>query len=95
MLEARLAEMHLAVDDARQDMQPRGVYGLAGKPLGDFADGDDAPVSHPDIGKPLARMIDEGPAFENEVEGFGQGSGSTPLRAHPRFNSFIAIGTPW
>ena len=37
----------------------------------DSADRDDAAVLHADIGKPLAGMIDEGRALDEEIEGFG------------------------
>ena len=73
MLEAGLAEMHLGVDDARQDMEARGVDGLAGHPLPDRADLGDPAVPHANIGEPLAGMIDEGPTFEDKIEGLGQG----------------------
>ena len=72
VLEAGLAEMHLAVDHAGQDVQAGGVDGLAGEPFADRADLGDAAVPHANIGKPLAVMIDDGSAFEHEIEGLGQ-----------------------
>ena len=92
MLQPRLAEMDLAVDHPRQDMEPACVDGLACDAFGDVADGGDAAIPDADIGKPFARVIDEGAAFENEVEGFSQGAAQALLRANPRFNSFIASG---
>ncbi len=83
MLEAGLPEMDLAVDHPRQDMEPGRVDGLARDAFGDVADGGDAAIPHADIGKPLARVIDEGAAFENEVEGFSQGCGSSSLAGSP------------
>ena len=72
VLEPRLAEMHLCVDDTRQDVQAGGVQGLA-RVLGrEVANRNDSAVLHTDIGKPFARMIDEGRAFDEEIEGFGQ-----------------------
>ena len=65
--------MHLGVDDAGQDMQARRVDGLARHALADRADLGDAAVPDADIGEPLASMIDDGRAFEDKIEGFGQG----------------------
>ena len=41
---ARLAEMHLGVDDARQDMQALGLEDFGGLGAGKRADGGDAPA---------------------------------------------------
>ena len=72
MLEAGLAEMHLAVDHAWENVQARGVDSLPREPLADRADLGDAAVSHANICKPLARLIDDGSAFEDKIEGLGQ-----------------------
>ena len=72
MLEPGLAEMHLAVDHAGQNVQAGSVDGLPGRACADRADLGDAAVPDANIGKPLARVIDDGSAFEHEIEGFGQ-----------------------
>ena len=54
MLEPRLAEMHLGVDDTWQDMQAGGLQGPAGVFGREGADRDDSAVFHADIGKPFA-----------------------------------------
>jgi hypothetical protein len=66
-------------------MEPGCVDGLARDAFGDVADGGDAAIADADIGTPFARVIDESAAFENEVEGFSQGSlnslaGQPPLQ---------------
>ena len=72
MLEPRLAEMHLGIDDARQDMQAGGLQGPACVLGGEGANRDNSAVFHADIGCPFAGMIDEGRAFDEEIEGFCQ-----------------------
>ena len=72
VLEPRLAEMHLGIDDAWQDMQAGRVQGPAGVLGGEGANRDDSAVFHSDIGRPFAGMIDEGRAFDEEIEGFCQ-----------------------
>ena len=55
VLEPWLAEMHLGVDDAGQDVQAGGVEGPAGGLGSEAANRDDAAVLHADIGKTLRR----------------------------------------
>ena len=50
VLEPRLAEMHLGIDDAWQDMQAGGLQGPAGVLGGEGANRDDSAVFHADIG---------------------------------------------
>jgi hypothetical protein len=73
MRQPRLAEMNLGVDDARQDMKAGGIDDLPRHAFADIAERSDAASPYADIGETLAGMIDEGPAFEDKVEGFGQG----------------------
>ena len=68
-----LAEMNLAIDHPGQDVEAGGVDGLAGHALADGADLGDAAVPHANIGKSFAGMIDDGSAFEDKIEGLGQG----------------------
>jgi hypothetical protein len=65
--------MNLGVDDAGQDMEAGGIDDLPRHAFADVADRGDAASPHANIGEALAGMIDEGPAFEDKVEGFGQG----------------------
>ena len=58
MLEARLAEMHLRVDDTRQNVQANCVDGPPSARAGVAADRHDTAVLHADIGKTFAGMID-------------------------------------
>jgi hypothetical protein len=55
-------------------MEPGCVDGLTRDAFGDVADGGDTAIPDADIGTPFTRVIDESAAFENEVEGFSQGS---------------------
>lgn len=72
MLEAGLAEMHLRVDDAGQNVQPGSLDGPPSARAGRAADRHDTAVLHADIGKTFAGMIDEGRALDKEIEGFWQ-----------------------
>ena len=69
MLQTRLAKMHLAVDDTRQDMQPVAVDGLATLDSTKIADAGDAAGDHADVAPALAVMVDEGAAFQDHIEG--------------------------
>ena len=57
-VEARLAEMHLAVDDAGQDVQARAVDHLAGRGLRQIADGGDPAGGDADVALALAVLVD-------------------------------------
>ncbi len=72
VLEAGLAEMHLAVDHAGQNVEAGGIDGLAGHALADRPDLGNAPIPYANIGSPLAGLIDDGAAFEHKIEGIGQ-----------------------
>ena len=69
MGQARLAKMHLGVDDPRQDMQPRAVDALPGARLREIADGGDAPARNAHIALALAIVVDERSVFENVIIG--------------------------
>ncbi len=86
MLEPRLAEMHLGVDDARQHMQAGGIEGLAGGIGAEAADRRDAAVPDANIGEALAGMADKGCTLDEEIEGFGQDEAFTSAGARARLN---------
>ena len=67
--QARLAKMHLGVDDARQDMQPRAVDALPRARLREIADGGDASARNAHIALALAIVVDERSVFENVIVG--------------------------
>ena len=50
-------------------IMPQGPAFVLG---GEGANGNDSPVSHADIGKSFAGMVDEGRALDEEIEGFCQ-----------------------
>jgi hypothetical protein len=52
VLEARLAEMHLAVDHAGQDVQARQSITRRPRPAEQIADGGDAAIGHADVAHP-------------------------------------------
>ena len=65
--EARLAEMHLGVDHARQDVQATAVDRLpAGFPV-QIAERSDPPARNADIAGDFAVLIDDNPALEDEI----------------------------
>ena len=59
----RLAEMHLGVHHAGQDMQALAVDGLGGGGLSKSADRGDPAIENADIADPLAVLIDHGAGF--------------------------------
>ncbi len=69
--QARLAEMHMAVDHARQHVQAEAIDHLAGRCARKIADGREAAVPDADIADALAVLVDDGAALEDEVVGFG------------------------
>ncbi len=72
VLEPRLAEMHLRVDHAWQDMQAAGIEHPRRIARRQAADRGDASAAHANIGMAFASMIDEGRALDDEVECLGQ-----------------------
>ena len=68
---ARLAEMHLGVDHAGQQMQPAAIDHLAGGCARQIADRGDTAGAHAEVAQPLAVMIDDGAALEDQVVGVG------------------------
>src|SRR5215217_520308 len=66
MRQARLAKMHLGVDDAGQDVQTLAVDHFSGV-AADIAEGNDPPAAHRDIGEALAVLIDHSRVLENRV----------------------------
>ena len=66
MRQPRLAEMHLRVDDAGQDMQSGAVH-YFGRRVANIAQRHDPPVPHRDIGQALAVLVDQGRVLENSV----------------------------
>ena len=74
VVEARLAEMHLGVDDAGQDVQaPALDLPRCGGP-GQVADGGDPAVANADVALHAPVVIHDGAAFEDQVEGLGHGN---------------------
>ncbi len=69
--QAGLAEMHVAVDHARQQMQAAAVDHLAGGSARKVADGGKAAAADAEIAGALAVLVDHGAAFEDQVVGFG------------------------
>ncbi len=68
MRRARLAEMHLRVDDAGQNMQAATVDRLTGRGARQIADFGDLAVAKADVARALAVLIDERAAGEDDVE---------------------------
>ncbi|GAB4522317.1 MAG: hypothetical protein Tsb0010_06560 [Parvularculaceae bacterium] len=68
MLGARLAEMHLAVNDAGEHVEPGAVDGFGRKARVYRADLRDTATLHCDVARALAVMIDDGSVFENQIE---------------------------
>ena len=71
MGEAGLAEMHLGVDHAGQDVQAAAIDGPAGRRLRQVAERGDPAAGDADVARALAVVIDDGAALEDEVEGLG------------------------
>ena len=90
MVEAGLAEMHLRVDDAGQDVQAAAVDGPRGRGAGKVADGGDPAAEHADVALRASVLVHDDPALEDQVEGLGHdcflkpaGPGGRPI-ASPR-----------
>ena len=69
MFEARLAKVHLRVDDARQDMQAGGINDFAGTCGGERADGDDLAVFDAYIAWSDAIVVHERSALDENIVG--------------------------
>src|SRR3984893_2174623 len=65
---ARLAEMHLGVDHARQNMEAGGVDCLSGAGVEEIADFSDFPGGDRDVAHARAGMIGDGAALQDHVE---------------------------
>ena len=63
MGQARLAEMHLGIHHAGQDVQALAVDHLAGRRLRQRTDRGDAAIDDADIAHALAVLIDHGAGF--------------------------------
>ncbi len=61
--QARLAEMHLGVDHAGQDVQAPAVDRLAGGGLPEVADRRDPAIGDADVADTLAVLVDHGAGF--------------------------------
>ena len=84
MFQARLAEMHLRIDDAGQHVQAARVDHLARLGGIDAADGGDPPGTDADIADADAVLIDDGASLQHEVERGAHGSRSPRLASGPR-----------
>jgi folate-binding protein YgfZ len=71
---AGLAEMHLRVDDAWQDVQAPAVHHLAGGGGRQVADRRDGVLADADVPLRPSVLVDDGSALENAVEGLGHGA---------------------
>ena len=69
LLQPRLAEMHLGVDDARQHVEVGGIDDLGRAGACQPADGGDAPLADADVALAAAVVIDDRAAFDEDVEG--------------------------
>jgi hypothetical protein len=74
VIQARLAEMHLGVDNARQDVQPPALDFPRRGGMRQVADGGDAPVAHADVALHASVVIDDDATLEDQVEGLGHGN---------------------
>ncbi len=64
--------MHLAVDDARKNMQALGLDHSAGARGGHVTESGDLAIGYGEIGHVFASMAGDGRAFEDKIEGVGQ-----------------------
>ena len=67
VLEARLAEMHLGVDDARQDVEPGAVGERVGGVGAQVAQRGDAAVANADVGRVRAVLVDTDAVLEDRI----------------------------
>jgi hypothetical protein len=74
----RIAEVHLGVDHAGQQVQAAAIDHLPGGGLREVAEGGDAAIGDAEIAHAFAVLIDDGAALENEVEASGH-SNMPPL----------------
>jgi hypothetical protein len=74
VLEAGLAEMHLGVDDAWQDVQAAAVDLPRRGGVGQIPDGRDGAAPHAHVALEASVVIDDDAALEDQVEGLGHGS---------------------
>ena len=77
VLQARLAEMHLAVDDAGQDVQAAAVDRRAGARRAEIADRGDAAAADADVAQARAVMVDDRAALQD------RGRRWSPWRVEP------------
>ena len=68
VLESRLAEMHLRIDDTGQHVQAARVDRLASTIGIDIANGGDAAAPDADVAHPHAVVVDDGSPLEDEIE---------------------------
>ncbi len=73
LLQPGLAEMHLRIHHAGQDVQALAVDHLGGGSLRQRADLGNAAVDDADIAGPLAVLVDDSAALEDHVETLGHG----------------------
>ena len=69
--EARLAEMHLGVDHARQQMQVAAFDHLGRRGVRKVADGRESAAPDAEIAQSFPVLVDDGAALEDQVVGFG------------------------
>src|SRR5690606_28216634 len=83
LLEARLAEMDLRVDDARQDVQAGAVDRLAGGAGCNAAERSDTAVADADVTGAGAVVVDDRAALQHQVECLCHRSCLHPLASPP------------
>ena len=76
VLHTGFAEMHLAVDHTRQDVQAGAIDGFLGGGTAEIPYGGDAAVPDADVADALAVLIDHCPACQDEIEGGWHGGPS-------------------
>ena len=76
--EARLAHVHVAVDDARQHVQAAAIDDLGGG-AGQLADPGDAAAGNGDITDAFAVVIDDRAALEDQVVAFRHNNPPIPI----------------
>ena len=81
VVEPRLAEMNLRVDDTGQDVQAPTIDDAGRIVMREVADGGDPAAAHAHIAVRPAVMIHDGAALEDEVEGLGHGDLSLEAEA--------------
>ena len=87
MNEPRLAEMHLRIDDAREDVKAAAIDALARRGAVKSADLGDAPVADANVALADPVLVDHGPVDEHAIETRRHGCSSLQGRESGLFDS--------